>query len=282
MDSSDLSFTRNGRVYSFRELLGDRDTLCDQPMSCGLVVGTFAAVPYIHLHLEARRRLYPTIPMLVHDDASPKAPELGRLCSEYGVEFERNNTRLPPCKGDLSVFVGGLLWGKEKELSVVLKLSRRFIPTIDWSKSLLKLADESQYATFCSWTTTFNFGFRSECVGMNVGEWTRLELVNEIAARILAVGEPFVEGYIHNLARRAAAVNCRKAQAYDSNVGARPSDKDGYAVWEYMGTDRRQRSGDYLWHDWADAKDYAGLARAWGLPYELKDFADPNSGFGTR
>jgi hypothetical protein len=31
-----------------------------------LVVGTFAAVPYVHLHLEARRRLYPDIGMLVH------------------------------------------------------------------------------------------------------------------------------------------------------------------------------------------------------------------------
>ena len=39
-------------------------------------VGTFAAVPYIHLQLEARRRLYPHVPLLVHDDGSPVRAEV--------------------------------------------------------------------------------------------------------------------------------------------------------------------------------------------------------------
>ena len=57
------------------------------PLSIGVVIGTFAAVPYIHLHLEAWRRLFPHIRLLVHDDASPEQERLRRLCAEYGCEF---------------------------------------------------------------------------------------------------------------------------------------------------------------------------------------------------
>ncbi len=48
----------------------------------GVVVGTFAALPYVHLQLEARRRRWPGVPMLVHDDASPQQADLSALCRE--------------------------------------------------------------------------------------------------------------------------------------------------------------------------------------------------------
>lgn len=43
-----------------------------------------------------------------------------------------------------------------------------------------------------------------------------------------------------------------------------------------MGTDRCPRTGNFLWHDWAQPRDYAAVARSRGLPYEDEDFADPN------
>ena len=107
-------------------------------------------------------------------------------------------------------------------------------------------------------------------------------MLHEIANRILAPGEPFVEGFLHNLARRAAAFNCKAARAYDERVGARPSDRDGYAVWEFMGMDRRQRTENYLWHDWARPEEYYALGKGWGLHYRYEDYADPNSGLGSR
>src|SRR5207253_8771607 len=74
----------------------------------GMVLGTYAAVPYIHLQLEARQRFYPTVPLLVHDDGSHKIAPLRALCQQYGCDFEYNGQRQPPCLGDLSAFVGGL------------------------------------------------------------------------------------------------------------------------------------------------------------------------------
>ena len=87
------------------------ETIFTPPVTIGLVVGTFAAVPYVHLHLEARRRLYPHVPLLVHDDASPKQGELRRLCEEYGCEFESNDIRQPACIGDIYVSARRLVMG---------------------------------------------------------------------------------------------------------------------------------------------------------------------------
>lgn len=77
-----------------------------------LVIGTFASTAYIHLQLEARRRLYPEVPLMVHDDASPAAGILQALCGACGAGFIRMPLRLPPCKVDLSAFARGLDWAR--------------------------------------------------------------------------------------------------------------------------------------------------------------------------
>ena len=49
---------RDGRRVVFGELAGERGPLFPKPPECGVVVGTFAGVAYVHLQLEARRRYY--------------------------------------------------------------------------------------------------------------------------------------------------------------------------------------------------------------------------------
>lgn len=263
------------------ELLHQEDQLYPEECKVGLVIGTFAAVPYVHLQLEARKRYYPTIPVLVHDDGSPKAEEIARLCEQYGADFEKNSPRFTMCKGDMSVFVGGIRWAKQNGIELLLKLSRRFVPMMDWTASLIALAKRSQYATFCAHTTTFNFGFRSECVGMSVKAWGDGWCIDEILAGILRPGTPFVEGFIHNIARRLSARNGAAARTYDQIVGERPHERNGYAPWDYMGTDRGSRSPGFLWHNSSGPSEYHTLACQWGLDYPLEAFNDPNQGFGS-
>jgi len=251
----------------------------DVPLRIGVAVGTFAALPYIHLQLEARKRLYPNVPLLVHDDHSPKRAELNALCTQYGADFTCNDSRHPPHKGDLTVFVSGLQWARERRLDLLVKLSRRFLPIIPWADSLAQLAIKSQYATFNSWTKTFNFGFRSECVGMAVRDWVQEQ--SAISARITEPGTPFVEAFIHGIARRLAQRNGEEAKTYDRTVGERPPAFSGYAVWDFMGTDRATRYPGFLWHNSSQADDYHALSREWGLPYNARDFNDPNQGFGN-
>jgi hypothetical protein len=205
------------------------EAIFSPPVTVGLVVGTFAAVPYVHLHLEARRRFYSHIPVLVHDDASPKQGELRRLCEEYGCEFESNDIRQPACIGDITCLVGGLLWGQRNGLDIVVKMSRRFVPMMNWATGLQELALASQYPTYCNVTRSFGFGFRSECVGMAVNEWIGDRVHEQLAMIALAPGTPFVEAVVHNIARRLAEFRCKGALRWDEMVGSRPGDRNGYA-----------------------------------------------------
>jgi hypothetical protein len=272
--------TAGGEVRVSR-VIQRSEAIFTPPLAIGLVIGTFAAVPYIHLQLEARRRLYPQVPLLVHDDASPAQEQLRRLCAEYGCEFESNDSRLPSHVGDVSCFVGGLLWAQRNDLDIVVKLSRRFLPLEDWTTGLRDLALASQYPTYSNVTKSFGFGFRTECVGMAVREWIGGRAHEQLAMIAITSESPFVEAFVHNIARRLAEFRCERAVRWDEMVGPRPADRNGYAPWDFMGTDRCERYPQFLWHDSAQPNDYHELARQWGLSYGHEDFVDPNQGFGS-
>lgn len=246
----------------------------------GLVVGTFAAVPYIHLQLESRRRHYPAVPILVHDDASSRRGELARLCEEYGAALTANATRQPPTLGDMTAFASGLDWAGRNGLELLVKVSRRWIFRTDWTASLADLARRSQYATIGSYTTAFDFGFRTECLAMAVSAWSH-PLVAERILRPIRERRPiFVEGHLHQIARDLEAVQCEAAETWRASHPM-PHERSGYALWEFMGTDRTARLESALWHDSHRPADYHELASSWGLPYALADFADPNQGEGN-
>lgn len=278
--------TRDFRILTSRgelrvsDVVRRRERIFTPPVAIGLVIGTFAAVPYIHLQLEARRRFYSHVPLLVHDDASPKHHELRRLCAEYGCEFESNDSRRPYCVGDVSCLLGGLLWAEQNRFDIIVKMSRRFIPRTNWAAELQSLALASQYPTYSSFCKSYGFGFRSECVGMAVNEWIGNRAHEQLAMLAMAPHQPFVEGALHQIAKRMADFRCDRAIQWDEMRGPRPEDRAGYAPWDFMGTDRHERYPQFLWHDWAQPDDYAEQAQQWGLPYNWEDFSDPNQGFG--
>ncbi len=253
------------------------DRLYPENPRVGIVVGTFAAVPYVHLQLEARRRYYPGVPLLVHDDGSHKAGDFERLCREYGCDFEHNECRQPPCVGDLTAFVGGLVWAGMKKLDILLKVSRRWVFLEDWVPDLMALAVESQYATLGSYTTTFGFGFRTECLALSVAAWSSPVFLGDVTSVIRSGTSVFVEVYMHNFARQFERQNCVPADHW-RYAHPMPDDRNGYALWPQMGIDRCTRSAGFLWHDSCGPADYSAVAHEWGLPYTLTDFSDPNQG----
>ena len=263
------------------ELNGAADRLYERPPSLGVVVGTYAAVPYIHLQLEARRRLFPHVPLLVHDDGSHVADQLKDLCDGYGADFEVNCRRLPHHLGDLSAFVGGLKWAQCRQIDVLLKLSRRWLFLVDWTDDLRRLALASQQATFSNYTRNYGFGFRTECVALATRQWASPAFVRDAVERINAGRHVFVENYIHVFAIKFHDEGCGEALQW-SREHPVPDERRGYAPWPLMGTDRivPDPSGKYLWHDSHPPRAYASQAAAWGLPYQEADFADPNQGGG--
>lgn len=243
------------------ELDGHADRLYEKAPSIGLVVGTYAATPYVHLQLEARRRLFPEVPMLVHDDASPAGGRLKELCGGYGADFEANSTRLPHHLGDLSAFVGGLKWAECRQVELLLKVSRRWVFLVSWVDDLRRLAIESQQATFSNYTKSYNFGFRTECVALATRPWAGVGFYRDAIEKIGAGRHVFVENYIHTFAVKLHEQGCAAGLRWTAEHPV-PDERRGYAAWPLMGTDRidRSPSGKYLWHDSHAPRDYARQA----------------------
>jgi hypothetical protein len=248
----------------------------DKNLKIGVVIGTYASLPYINLGLESWKRNYPHVSMLVHDDCSRSQNSLEKLCNEYGCDFETNNFRMPPCVGDLTAYLGGFYWAQENNIDILVKMSRRFIPTFDWTIEMLDQMQESQFATYTSYCDHFNFGFRSECVAMHVPTWFNAGLVSQIKDKVIDCKEIFVEGFLHQLAK---SINHRICHVNDTFIleNPMPPEKDSYGVLKFMGDKRVTAKSNLLWHDSHNHVDYYYQAIKYGINfYNMKDFEDPN------
>lgn len=248
--------------------------------SVGLVVGTFAAAPYIHLQLESRRQNYPNLPLLVHDDGSALREELSAMCLRYDADFVASEHRHPHFVGDLAAFVAGFDWARQNNFDLLVKFSRRFIPLFDWVRELQELAFITQYATYSSRCVHYDFGFRTECIAMHVQSWFTSGAVDKIREQVLSNESAFVEKFIHDLAREVHKGNCEQNRQFEK-FGDKPYSVAAYGDWMLSGISRHLPRPNVLWHDYADPEIYAEHARAYGLEYTAQVFADPNQGYGV-
>ena len=238
----------------------------------GIVIGTYGSVPYVHMQLEARARLYANVPMLVHDDASVHREALSGLCRAYGADFESNSYHMPlGGLGDMTAFLGGFLWCKDKNLHLLVKFSRRFVPLVSWVDDFTATAVESEATTYSHSCISNGWGFRTECMGAHVGAWFKFGCVDDIQKNVLTHNQQFVEGYMHGLAGRMNAntslKNCHYLDEHPEHTGL------GFVPWRFMGVGRNIPDSHALWHNRNTPADYLAQAHAWGLTeYALKDF----------
>ena len=216
----------------------------------GLVIGTFGSSSLIHIHLEQRHRLYPNLKTLVHDDCSGDVL-LPKLCKKYGCDFYSTDHRHGHVHGDLLVYRNGLLWAEKNNIQYLIKMSRRFIPLIDWIPGFVKLIKETQHITFSNVCVASGWGFRTDCIGLKVSAWLPLVKTMEMDAEN-RVGISLFEGYYHQLAIRL-------------------KDKMGlqsvFATWDLLGNNRCGRSDKRLWHNANGISEYMELYGKLRLPY---------------
>jgi hypothetical protein len=252
-------------------------TLMDaQSLRIGLVIGSYAAIPYIHLQLETRKRLYPSIPMLVQDDCSPCQGALKALCDAYGADFQTNSSRIVEA-GDLRAYSAGMDWARNQGINLLYKFSRRFLPVLNWSLEARGLALASQAATYSSYCAHCKMGFRTECIGFHVPTWIDSGLRDTIEGEVAKRAAHFVEGYMHNLAQTRIGKVCQQHSQWviDHPV---PGDMQGYARPAFMGVNRFAINPFALWHDVDSPLVYYRQARTLGITdYFPSDFEDPNS-----
>lgn len=252
----------------------------------GVVIGTYAALPYVHLQLESLRRFHPGTPCLVVDDGSPQREALAALCARYGADFIGREQRMGHVPGDMQVFIDGHEWARKRGVGLLVKFSRRWVPIAPWADDLLALWRESGAPTLCNRCTGHGFGFRSECVAMDVRAWDSPEVMRPLVdniARARAEVEPgvfawqqrifLVEGIVHESAMHAAR---RGGILWREWERARPPlpGCEHYARWPLMGESRRSRQPGYLWHEWAIPGEYQYHLAMWGHHYPPEAMVD--------
>lgn len=271
-----------------------------QTPQIALVIGTYSAVPFVHLHLELAARTGK--PVLVHDDASPEAPKLSELCRHYGAEFVCARKRSGHTAGDLRAFARGLEWAGERGFDWLVKFSRRFVPLYDFELEVTRNAQSYPFPTQSSYHVNdgYEFGFLTEATALHVGAWTAPLLAHEGGSALDLMRErekenPFrylVEAWMHDRAREVcqavlsgeieAAGLCRTTLAKVRREEARHERWDSYAFWPIAGGDRTRSTAGALWHSHPDAPArYEALAQRLGLPYTAQDFDAHRTNRGT-
>jgi hypothetical protein len=211
----------------------------------GIVIGTYGTIPYVHLQLESHKRFHPTIPLLVHDDASNQGTELKQLCDQYNVDFMSNPKRLGWHGGDWSVFTDGLKWAKDRNIDILIKISRRLIPLVNITDDLIELINPS----FDTYGNLYRGKWLiSNIIALNVKYWSNIPL-----KRLEIITERNLEKYINDLSPWIQIM-----------------------VWSPPGPLRKDvldfyRNPRLLWHTTNCSSDYAKYASLWGLSYNYDD-----------
>ena len=225
----------------------------------GLVVSTYGLVPYVHLALAVREKFYPDVPCLVHDDCSPKAAALRKLAADHGASFASPESNMNHTRGDMTAMISGMRWAREAGLDVLVKMSRRFVPKVDWRPSLKKLAAETQHATYAGvFDPTWNL--RTECIAFHVERW--LPHLPALSEMVRGSDWLWVEKVVHDMAIKVLPWGTGQY--------------NGFAVWDFVGLGKWCENDTSLWHDTTSPATYAKFARELGLNYREQDFALPN------
>ncbi|HJH05959.1 MAG TPA: glycosyltransferase [Victivallis vadensis] len=235
----------------------------------GVVLGTFGSAPHIDLGLHWLVRVN-RLPVLVVDDGSDDA-RLEEVCARYGAQFLRLPVRHGHWAGDMRIFAEGLEWAAANGIELLVKLSRRFIPTREWAGELAELARASNAVTFSSYTTSYGYGFRTEATGMLTAAWAPL------AEQLRKEAQPgkriFVEQRMHRAARQLTDEWLTPEFAAYRQLHCPGRGRSGYALWSaLLGTDRKRKYPGLLWHNANPPEEYAEAARQAGLPYRVEDF----------
>jgi hypothetical protein len=240
--------------------------------SVGLIIGSYAAVPYVHLHLEVWRRYCDNVPILIHDDCSPKRDELEELSAAYGAAFHSTLRRMGHTAGDLHVLLHGLDWASASGIEILVKFSRRFVPLVNWQPDLGALAMETQYATYSALCRHYGYGFRTECLALHVPSWVA-DGGPEVLRRHCGRGKCLVESVVHHAARQVHRNNCAWNKRYEL-LHPREYKSGAYGTWKLPGDNRREARREFLWHNSSRPRDYYRKAIQYGIEcYRERDFA---------
>ncbi|MDR3709575.1 MAG: hypothetical protein P4L33_14845 [Capsulimonadaceae bacterium] len=237
------------------------------PPRIGVVIGTYGSVSQIRLQLETRRQFWPGIPVLIHDDSSPEAEELRRVCDEYGATYYTTPVRVGSGVGDMASIVNGLDWAHENGIDLLVKLSRRFVICHDWTDHLMRLAYNTQAATYTNPCSEYRFGCRSECMAVHVESWRNSDTVRQMRYGKDHNSNPSSQmevWYYKEAVKIYKSVAPMLLRARNGYLRT-PYNLVGLAPWNILGHSRHTASPGTVWHCSHFPEDYHALTQVLGL-----------------
>jgi hypothetical protein len=247
--------------------------------SVGLVIGSYGVPAYMHLQLASWKHLYPTIPLLIHDDSSDASDQIADLCKTYGASFYKTEKREGHQEGDLSACIKGLEFGRDNGVDIMVKFSRRWVPLVNFVPTLQQVAYETQYATYSNQCQSCRHRFRTECVAWHVPTYVENGHVDKMKER-LRLRFCFQDGIWMELFSQRLAAEAVQRNTCVANVRYRKKETRHheylhYGIWDWMSNDCWKRNSQWIWHRSDTPLDYYRLSLIYGLPYTLEAFENP-------
>lgn len=123
------------------EIIGQKYLIDAKSMQTAIVIGAYKLTHFVRLGILRCRRIWgDDVPILVSDDYAPESKDIQAMASEMNCDYICPKKRRSHFSGDMSVFVNGLVYGRETGADVVLKLSQRFIVVLPEFKEALDRA----------------------------------------------------------------------------------------------------------------------------------------------
>lgn len=223
----------------------------------GLVISTCGSSPTIHLQLEQACRMFGShtsqntgMPVLVVNDGDTEEDELRALCEQYQACY-LSGPKLGHAPGDLRAFLIGLEWCEQHNIQIMAKMSRRFVPTVEWRTELLWLADQNRYA--CAFGRKHDErGFlRTDCIALRVDRWNVPEIRNHLQEAIDFMPDTL---------------------SVETIIGSTVRVNGGFAEWHLLGEHISRPHDRALQWRALYPYNYGDLSRSLGLPYCDTDF----------
>ena len=247
----------------------------------GIVIGTYGSVPYIDLQLHYLKNVNGFTKILVHDDCSEQQEELKALCKSYNVDF------YSPARqqfifdgigsvGDLHAFYQGLIWAKQNNVELLVKISRRLIPCYEWKTNLINLIKESDATAYSAYCTKDPFNMRTELLGLYVPAYTQQYPLTCMQFSILNDYAVFAEFWWHELVKRISGNNWSDKWFNYIKNSKHGYDHSGYCMWQdVLGTCRfnnANRRHNTLWRHYSSKEDYLNeLNKIFPNKYTIND-----------
>jgi hypothetical protein len=221
------------------------------PIRAGVAVGSYGWPELIRLQILTIRESCGPVPILVADDATPDAKALEAVCAAYpDVTLRSNPRRIGHTGGDVSAFHKAVVWGRERGLDVVAKLSQRFLATKPgWLAAGRKeLLDSGLPLASRRCRGSENWDLRTEACLLDVRAWSAKDALARIAPRAYwkdAKGGLSAERVVF--------------RALQDSLGGR------YWPWSLIGEERYAKRDGVVWHNADGEAAYRKLAHRLGV-----------------